>query len=64
MEDAPRTELSAERQLYQAENINFLFQVQRSKFSLEKTTKAVKCPNVVCRQVMTLLAECLVLNKQ
>lgn len=42
MEDAARTELSAERQLYQAESINLSFQIQRSKFGLEKTIKGVK----------------------
>lgn len=43
IEDAARTELSAERQLYQAESINLSFQIQRSKFGLEKTIKGVKC---------------------
>lgn len=39
MKDAVRTELSLERQFYQAENVNLSFQMQSSELALEKTIK-------------------------
>ena len=56
MEDATRTELWAERQLSQGKNINLSFQIQMSKFGLEKGIKGsnVNDPNMVYMQVITL----------